>query len=127
MHAQRVSVEHQVSAESRESLRDLLGDLVTQSSDLVKDELALLKAEMRQEVRRYPRPAIIFAVGAIFGLLAAMALLTAGIIALSTYIGLVYSSLIFGGVLALVGALLMALGLSKFKRNSSERRLLSVD
>jgi hypothetical protein len=119
MNAQREAVHHPAMPESRESLGDLLGDLMTQSSDLVKGEAALVKAELREKARLYSSAALIIAVGVAFGLLAAMALLAAGIIALSTYTGLVTSGLIFGATLGASAALLMAQGLRNFKRHSS--------
>ena len=119
MNAQREAVHQLAMPESRESLGDLLGELITQSSDLVKGEVALVKAELRDQASLYSSAALIIAVGAAFGLLAAMALLAAGIIALSTYTGLVTSCLIFGATLAAAATLLTALGLRNFKRHSS--------
>jgi len=119
MNAQREAVHNPAMPESRESLGDLLGDLMTQSSDLVKGEAALVKAELREKARLYSSAALIIAVGVAFGLLAAMALLAAGIIALSTYTGLVTSGLIFGATLGASSAFLMAQGLRKFERHSS--------
>lgn len=119
MNAQRETVHHLVMPEPRESLGDLLGDLMMQSGDLVKGEVALVKAELREQARLYTSAALIIAVGVAFGLLAAIALLAAGIIALSTYTGLVTSGLIFGATLAAAATLLTALGLRNFKRHSS--------
>ncbi|MEO6726231.1 MAG: phage holin family protein [Blastocatellia bacterium] len=119
MKAQRETVHQLAVPESRESLGNLLGDLMTQSSDLVKDEVALVKAELHEKARLYSPAALIIAVGAAFGLLAAMALLAAGIIALSFYTGLVTSSLIFGAMMGVLAVLLMSQGLRSFKRHSS--------
>jgi len=119
MKAQREAVHYQAIPESRESLPDLLGDLMTQSGELVKDELALARAELREEARVYSSATVIVAVGAAFGLLAAMALIAAGIIALSTYTGLMTSSLIFGATLGLTAALIITRGVHHFKRHSS--------
>ena len=118
MNAQREAVRALSIAEPRESLGDLLGDLMLQSSDLVKGEVALAKAELREQTRRYSSAALIIAIGAAFGLLAAMAFLAAGIIALSTYTGLVMSGVICGATLAAVAAILMMLGRGNFKRHS---------
>jgi len=119
MNAQREAIHHLARPESRESLGDLLGDLMTQSSDLVKGEVALAKAELVERVRLYSSAGLIIAVGAAFGLLAAMSLLAAGIIALSNYTGLVTAGLIFGAALGASAALLMSRGLRNFKRHSS--------
>src|SRR6266508_1826467 len=119
MNAQREAVHNPAVPESRESLGELLGDLMTPSSDLVKGEAALVKAELRDKARVYSSAALIIAVGVAFGLLAAMALLAAGIIALSTYTGLAPSALIFGAALGAPATLLFKRGLRNFKRHSS--------
>lgn len=119
MNAQREEVHHLDRPVSRETFGDLLGDLMTQSSDLVKGEVALAKAELRAQGRLYSSAALIIAVGVAFGLLAAMALLAAGMIALSNYTGLATSGLIFGATLGAMAALLITQGLRNFKRNSS--------
>jgi len=119
MNAQRAAVHNPAIPESRESLPELLGDLMTQSGELVKDEIALARAEFRQEARFYSSASVIVAVGAAFGLLAAMALIAAGIIALSPYTGLVPSGLIFGATLGLIAALIISRGVHHFRRQSS--------
>jgi uncharacterized membrane protein YqjE len=119
MSAQRKAVHQTAMPEPRESLGDLLGDLMTQSTELVKSEVALAKAELRDKARLYSSAALIIAVGVAFGLLAAMALLAAGIIALATYTGLATSALIFGAALGAPATLLFKRGLRDFKSRSS--------
>ena len=119
MNAQRAAVDHPAIPESRESLPELLGDLMTQSGDLVKDELALARAELREQALFYSSASVIIAVGAGFGLLAAMALIAAGIIALSPYTGLVTSSLIFGATLGLIAAIIIMRGVHRFRGHRS--------
>lgn len=119
MKAQREALERAAPPEIQASVGDLLGDLVRQSGDLVKDEIALLKAELRDEVRHYRWGTIATATGVVFGLLAAMALLAAGIVALATVTGLVVSGLAFGGALTVIAVVLILLGQSSFKRRSS--------
>jgi putative superfamily III holin-X len=119
MNAQGKTAHQMAMPESRESLGDLLGDLMTQSTELVKGEVALAKAELRDNARLYSSAALIIVVGGAFGLLAAMALLAAGIIALATYTGLATSALIFGAALGASATLLFKRGLRNFKRHSS--------
>ena len=119
MSVQRKAVHQMAMTEPRESLGDLLTDLMTQSTELVKGEVALAKAELRDKARLYSSAALIIAVGGAFGLLAAMALLAAGIIALATYTGLATSALIFGAALGAPATLLFKRGLRNFKRHSS--------
>lgn len=119
MNAPRKAAHQMAMLESRESLGDLLGDLMTQSAELVKGEVALAKAELRDKARLYSSTALIIAVGVAFGLLAAMALLAAGIIALASYTGLATAALIFGVALGAPATLLFKRGLRNFKRHSS--------
>jgi uncharacterized membrane protein YqjE len=119
MSVQRKAVHQMAMTEPRESLGDLLTDLMTQSTELVKGEVALAKAELRDKARLYSSAALIIAVGVAFGLLAAMAFLAAGIIALATYTGLATSALIFGAALGAPATLLFKRGLRDFKSHSS--------
>jgi len=119
MSVQRKAVHQMAMTEPRESLGDLLTDLMTQSTELVKGEVALAKAELRDKARLYSSAALIIAMGVAFGLLAAMSLLAAGIIALAAYTGLATSALIFGAALGAPAMLLFKSGLRNFKRRSS--------
>jgi uncharacterized membrane protein YqjE len=119
MNAQKEAVHQMFMPEPRESLGDLLGDLMTQSTELVKGEVALAKAELRDKARLYGSAALIIAMGGAFGLLAAMALLAAAIIALAVYTGLATSALIFGAALGAPATLLIKRGLRNFKSHSS--------
>jgi hypothetical protein len=81
--------------------------------------------EQRRAVHQIAMPepresaALIIAVRGAFGLLAATALLAAGITALATYTGLEPSGLIFGAALGAPATLLFKRGLRNFKRHSS--------
>lgn len=119
MNAQKVAVRQIARPEPRESLGDLLGDLLAQSAELVKGEVALAKAELSEKARLYSSAALIIAVGGALGLLAAMALLAACIIALASYTGLAMSALIFGAALGVSATLSFKRGLRNFKRHSS--------
>lgn len=112
--------EHQMATpEPSESLGDLLGDLMSQSTQLVKSEVALAKAELHEKARLFSSAALIITIGGALGLLAAMALLAAGIIALASYTGLATSALIFAATLGAAATLLFKRGLRNFKPHSS--------
>ncbi len=119
MKAQRKAVVQIAMPKPRESLGDLLGDLMAQSTELVKGEVTLAKAELRDKARLYSSAALVIAVGGVFGLLAAIAFLAAGIISLAAYTGLAPSALIFGAALGAMATLLFKRGLRNFKRHSS--------
>jgi hypothetical protein len=61
MNSQREAAHQIAMPEPRESLGDLLGDLMTQSTELVKGEVALAKAELRDKARLYSSAALIIA------------------------------------------------------------------
>jgi hypothetical protein len=119
MNAQRRAIYQMAMPDLRESPRDLPCNLMTQSTELVKGEVALAKAELRDKARLHNSAAMIIAVRRAAGLLAAMALLAAGIIALATYTSLTPSALIFGAALGAPAMLLFKRGLRNFKRHSS--------
>jgi len=69
----------------RASLSTLVRDLLHDTSRLVRDEVALAKAEVKENLARYERAFAFFAVAAVLGIAAAVVLLTAlntGLIAL---------------------------------------------
>jgi hypothetical protein len=119
MNAQRKAVVQIAIPKPRESLGDLVGDLITQSTELIKGEVALAKAELRDKARLDSSAALLIAVGGVFGLLAAMAFLAAGVITLAAYTGLAPSALIFGAALGALATLLFKRGLRNFKLHSS--------
>ena len=69
----------------RASLSTLVRDLLHDTSRLVRDEVALAKAEVKENLAQYERAFAFFAVAAVLGIAAAVVLLTAlntGLIAL---------------------------------------------
>ena len=98
------------------SFVELLSSLFRQMADLVRDEIALAKAEMRDRMRAYRVAASITAAGLFLGLLASMALVAAAIIGLAPYAGWVLSSLIVGVVLGFVSMILIFWGMRQFGR-----------
>ena len=59
------------------SVKELLRTLLRDSSDLVHQEIDLLKAEIRETTTRFEKALVLFAVGAALGIAAALVLLTA--------------------------------------------------
>ena len=102
--------------EPHPSFVELLGSLFRQLADLIRDEIALAKAEVHDRVRVYRVAASIAGAGLVLGLLASMALIAAVIIALAPYTGWALSSLIVGGVLGFVSMILIFWGMRQFGR-----------
>ena len=106
-------------SKSTDSLGELLGDLMVQSAELVKGEIALAKAEVSDKIRGYRSAACSAALGAAIGFLASIAFLAAGIIALSAYVGLLAAALICGALLGVAAAVLIVRGVVHVKRLST--------
>jgi len=102
--------------DSRESLGRLLGDLMKHSTALIKGEIALVRSEVSSKIEIGRTAAVFTAIGMVLILLSGMALLFAGIMALSAYIGLVASALICGALVGVVAAVLLSKGVGHFKR-----------
>ena len=104
------------STDPQESLGGLLGDLMKHSTALIKGEIALIRSELGMKIGIFRTAAVLTAIGFVLVLLAGMAFLFAGILALGTYIGLAASALICGGLVGIVAAVLLSKGVGHFKR-----------
>jgi hypothetical protein len=104
--------------ERRESLGELIGELASNTASLVRDEVALARQEVQQKLKTVQAAAIVVAAGAFISLIAAMALCATVILLLAKLVGYWESALIVGLVLGITAAILLAVGLSRFKRTS---------
>lgn len=116
MKAQRESIDRTPSGEQQVSMGALLADLVRQSGELVKGEIDLAKAEVREEIKHYRRGTVLIASGLALGLLGTMSLLAAGIVAVATQTGLLVSTLIWGVGLALLALIIALVGRSSLTK-----------
>lgn len=96
---------HQFATEER-SIGDLFSDLTADLRVLVRQEVALARAEISDKVSHLGRDAATIAIGAVLALVGFQALVATAIIALSLVLPAWLSALIVGAVLALVGGLL---------------------
>ena len=102
----------------RESFGELISQLANNSAALVRDEIDLVKQEMREKISRMRSAVTLIAVGAVVGLLAMLALIAAAIIWLGNLIGMGRSALIVGIALAIAAAIPVFMGLGRLKRTS---------
>src|SRR4051812_6262776 len=109
----------QQNLDSHESMGRLLGDLMKHSTSLIKSEIALVRSELRIKMEIGRTAALMMAIGLFLSVLAAIALLFAGIMALGAFIGVALSALICGGLLGVVAAFLLSKGVGHFKRLST--------
>jgi uncharacterized membrane protein YqjE len=102
--------------EPRESFGELLSQLASTSAALIRDQIELVKEEMRENLARLRSGLVTLAVSAAIGLLALFTLCAAAVIGLGIFIGIATSALIIGFGLALVAGIVASLGMRRLKR-----------
>lgn len=99
------------------SLGKLVASATAEMSALVHDEIALAKAELRQDVKRGVMGGAAISIAAVFALFALPVLSFAAAYGIHNLgLGLAWSFLIVGGAFLLVAALLALLAVGKFKK-----------
>ena len=102
----------------RESLTELLGELANESSALVRDEIELAKQEMNERIVGLKAGAVLTAAGSSVALLGLLSLTATAVIALAQVVGFLYSALIIGVALLVIGGIVISLGVSRLKQTS---------
>lgn len=98
------------------ALGELLKQLAQDSATLVRQELTLAKAEMRQNLKTAARDATMVAVGAVLALLGGLVLVAFLVIALGDALNEYWlGALIVGALFVLVGGILAMRSLKKLK------------
>ena len=98
------------------SLGELFADLTRESSQLVRQEVALAKAEMSQKAAAVGKDAGFIAAGGFLAYAAFLTLIAAAVIGLGHLVGYAVSALIVTVVLGGVGAALAMTGLKGLKK-----------
>jgi uncharacterized membrane protein YqjE len=109
---------HDTPSVPRESVVQLLGELASQSANLIQDEVALAKQELREKVQSLQSTLIVIAVGALIALVAIASLCTALILALNEYLERWASALLVGVVLGVIAAVMITIGVKRLKQLS---------
>ncbi|MDB5414181.1 MAG: hypothetical protein JWR10_2516 [Rubritepida sp.] len=109
-----------MSQDSQRSVPDLLSDLVTQATTLMRQEVQLARAEIGEKVSSVGAAIGAMAVGGILLLAALIILLQAAVAALVEYGGLraTIAALIVGVVVAVVGYIALHGAMTKLKTAS---------
>jgi Putative Actinobacterial Holin-X, holin superfamily III len=92
------------------SLPELIADIVSEVSDLLKTEAQLIRSEISDKIRQIEVGGGAIAAGAICLLVALFVLSQAVVVALGDYIGDAWAALLVGIVLALIGVAFLAKG-----------------
>jgi len=112
--------------EERRSVPELLGDLFDETRLLLREEVRLARAEIRERLEAIVRSSVLVLVGGVVGLAAALVLLSAANRGITVLLGLGMPAtlaiwlgpLVFGVVLGLVAWGLIARGLQKLRKQS---------
>lgn len=98
------------------SLGELFSELASDTSNLVRQELNLARAEMTQKATAAGRDAGMIAAGGVLAHTALLVLVAALVAVLDIFMPIWLSALIVGVVLAIVGYVLIRQGLEALKR-----------
>ena len=106
-----------MSAETEQKLSDLVSSAAQDVSALVRGEIALAKAEVRQDVKQAAAGGGLFGAAAVLGVFALIMLCFAAAYGLhATGLGLAWCWLIVAGAFLLLGGICALVGLTRFKR-----------
>ena len=94
----------------------LFGELATETSTLVRQEVQLATSELTQKAASVGRPSIRVLVGATLGVVSLMAVVGAIVLVLAFWIPLWASALVVGGVLGAIAYGVANSGLTAIKR-----------
>lgn len=92
------------------SIPDLLRALATDVTRLIRDEVALARAEMSEGAHRMGAAVVMIAAGAILGLAALIILLDAVVYGLANHMPAWLAAVIVGGVVAVIGFVMVRKG-----------------
>ena len=105
-----------LEAEDGRSLGEVLGDVTSNLSTLMQQELALAKAEVRQSGTQAGKGVGMFAGAAVGGLLFLVFVSVSAWWGLGQFLGNQWSALIVAGVWAIIAAILALSGKKEFER-----------
>lgn len=113
----------------RESIGDLLSNLAVQSTNLVRDEIALVGREYYEKGKKLRPALIVLAVGAFLAMLASVTLCAAIVLFISQYIDIWISAALTGISLGIIALLMILAGVTRMKQTSlrPEQTLKSLE
>ncbi len=94
---------------------DIVKDIVSSAQDIIRSEVRLAKAEVREESAKAISAGTLLGAGAVVGLYALGFLIAAGVAALALVLPWWAAALIVGAVLAGAAAVMVNLGLARWK------------
>jgi uncharacterized membrane protein YqjE len=101
-----------------ESIGDLLSNLATQSTKLVRDEVALAGHEIYEKGKTIRPTLIVLATGAFLAMLASAILCAAIVLVISQYIDAWLSAAIVGSILGVIALSMILLSVSRLRQTN---------
>lgn len=102
----------------KESFRELIGQLATDSAGLVREEFALALHEVRDSARAIATRLAMILAAAFIGIVAMAALSAAAVVGLADSMGYVTASLVVGAILTVLAAVLLFAGIRRLRKTS---------
>jgi uncharacterized membrane protein YqjE len=117
------------SSLQRESISELLSNLAAQSTNLVRDEIALVGREFYEKGKTIRPTLIVLAVGGFLAVLASITLCAAIVLVISQYIHTWLSAAITGIILGVIALTMIMISVSRLKqtRFKPEQTLKSLE
>ncbi|MBO0720750.1 MAG: phage holin family protein [Blastocatellia bacterium] len=106
------------SSIQRESIGDLLSNLAGQTTELVRDEIALIGREYYEKAKILRPALIVLAAGAFLAMLASVALCAAIVLVMSRFMDTWLSAAITGGVLGAIAVMMLIYSVSRLKQTN---------
>jgi uncharacterized membrane protein YqjE len=97
------------------SAGEIVKDILASAQDIIRSEVRLAKAEIREETQKAIAAGILLGAGAVVALYALGFLLSAGTYALALILPMWAAVLIVGGVLAIAAGAMVSVGLARWK------------
>ncbi len=105
------------TATQRDSLSELLGQLVHHSASVVHNEIELVKRGILEKAKVAQRGVLTVLAGALAGFGAFLCFTAAAIIVLTSYMSLCMAALVTGTALAFIGVLIAFIGYKQVKKS----------
>jgi VIT1/CCC1 family predicted Fe2+/Mn2+ transporter len=109
------------SSTQRESFSELLGRLANQSAAVVRHEIELITRGIREKAAASRSGVLALLAGAFIGFAAFLALCTALIIGLTSYMSPGMAALVTGAALAFIGVVIAFIGYKQVRKSIPER------
>lgn len=96
--------------DDKRSLGDIVGDVTSEFGTLVREEIALARAEVQQTLSQAVGDIVAIVLGGFVAYTGLLVLIAAAVLGLATVVAPWLSALLIGAVLALIGAILLRRG-----------------